>query len=112
MVAVLSMSSIAPYGGDSLASETQTEIETESEIMTDTERETESIGETAPETEAPILETEALYRRRKHLGDTENQETSEDSPQTGDNTPVTLWLMILLVSGVIFLTSILGRNRK
>lgn len=68
MAAVLSMSSIAPYGGDSLASETQTEIETESEIMTDTERETESIGETAPETEAPILETEALYRRRKHLG--------------------------------------------
>ena len=98
--------------------ETETEQETESETAAPVETETETEQETESETAAPVeteTETEQETETQK-----QTQKTTEvpktgttngrNTPGTGDNTNLLLWLFLLSASGVLLSGEVLRRR--
>ena len=98
--------------------ETETEKETESETAAPVETETETEQETESETAAPVeteTETEQETETQK-----QTQKTTEvpktgttngrNTPGTGDNTNLLLWLFLLSASGVLLSGEVLRRR--
>lgn len=94
--------------------DTETESETSAQSETETESETTAQSDTETESKtAAQSETASQNETAAEIASTETEtETEAGSVQTGDDTPLGQWMILLLLSGFVILSAGASRRRK